>query len=132
MRTSGIIFIGMTVFFGVVTPVYWLLSGDPTGTTALVLTFALTAMLAFYLMFVANRLGGTPPEDRPDGEIYEAAGELGFFAPKSWTPLMVAGSSSVLTLGLVFGWWLAIIGFGLLIAALFFWVFEFYRGEWAH
>jgi hypothetical protein len=132
MRTSGIIFIMLTVFFGVVTPIYWLLSNDPTGTTALVLTFGLTAMLAFYLMFVANRLGGTPPEDRPDGEIYEGAGELGFFAPKSWTPLYVALGSSVLVLGLVFGWWLALIGLGLLIAALFAWVYEFYRGEWAH
>ena len=132
MRTSGIIFILLTVFFGVVTPVYWFLAQDPTGTTALVLTFGLTAMLAFYLMFVANRMGGTPPEDRPDGEIYEAAGELGFFSPKSWTPLMVAGAAAVVTLGLVFGWWLAIIGFGLLIAAVIAWVFEYYRGDWAH
>ena len=132
MRASGLIFAGMTVFFGVVTPAYWVLSEDPTGTTALVLTFGLTAMLAFYILFVANRLGGTPPEDRPDGEIYEAAGELGFFAPKSWSPLVVAGASSVVVLGLVFGWWLAIIGVALLVGALFAWVFEFYRGEWAH
>jgi len=132
MRASGLIFAGMTVFFGVVTPAYWVLSEDPTGTTALVLTFGLTAMLAFYILFVANRLGGTPPEDRPDGEIYEAAGELGFFAPKSWSPLFVAGASSVVVLGLVFGWWLAIIGVALLVGALFAWVFEFYRGEWAH
>lgn len=132
MRTSGIIFILLTIFFAVVTPVYWLLSNDPTGTTALVLTFGLSAMLAFYLMFVANRMGGTPPEDRADGEIYENAGELGFFAPKSWTPLYVAVAASVLTLGLVFGFWLVIIGLGLLTASLFAWVYEFYRGEWAH
>lgn len=132
MRTAGIIFILLTVFFAVVTPIYWVLSDDPTGTTALVLTFGLTAMLAFYLMFVSNRMGGRPPEDRPDGEIYENAGELGFFAPKSWTPLYVAGASTVLVLGLVFGWWLAIIGFAMLVASLFAWVYEFYRGEWAH
>jgi hypothetical protein len=131
MRTSGLIFAIMTIFFAVVTPIYWLLSGDPTGTTALVLTFGLTLMLAFYLIFVANRLGGVPPEDR-DGEIYESAGEYGFFSPKSWTPLYVAGASAVLTLGLVFGFWLALIGLGLLVAALFAFVFEYYRGEWAH
>jgi hypothetical protein len=131
MRTSGLIFAIMTIFFAVVTPIYWLLSGDPTGTTALVLTFGLTLMLAFYLIFVANRLGGVPPEDR-DGEIYESAGEYGFFSPKSWTPLYVAAASAVLTLGLVFGFWLALIGLGLLVAALFAFVFEYYRGEWAH
>ncbi len=117
MRTAGIIFILLTVFFAVVTPIYWLLAEDPTGTTALVLTFGLTGMLAFYLMFVSNRMGGAPPEDRPEGEIYENAGELGFFAPKSWTPLYVAGGAAVLVLGLVFGWWLAIIGLALLVAA---------------
>lgn len=132
MRTSGLTFLIMTVFFAVVTPVYWLLSGDPTGTTALVLTFGLAAMLAFYLLFVANRLGATPPEDRADGEIYEAAGEFGFFSPKSWAPLYVAVASSVLVLGLVFGFWLAVIGVALLIGSLFFWIFEYYRGEWAH
>ena len=132
MRTSGLIFAIMTVFFAVVTPVYWLLTNEPTGTTALVLTFGLSLMLAFYLIFVSNRLGGTPPEDRGDGEIYEAAGEYGFFSPKSWTPLYVAGASSVLVLGLVFGFWLALIGLGLLVAALFAFVFEYYRGEWAH
>jgi hypothetical protein len=132
MRTNGLIFAGMTVFFGVVTPAYWFLSGDPTGTTALILTFGLTLMLAFYLMFVARRMGGVPPEDRGDGEIYESAGEYGFFTPKSWTPMYVGLGAAVLTLGLVFGFWLALIGVALLLGAVFAFVFEHYRGEWAH
>jgi hypothetical protein len=132
MRVNGIIFAGMTVFFGIVTPVYWLLSGDPTGTVALLLTFGLTLMLGFYLLFVAKRIGGVPPEDRADGEIYEAAGEYGFFTPKSWTPLYVAAGSSVLVLGLVFGFWLALIGVALLLAATYAFVMEHYMGEWAH
>ncbi len=132
MRANGLIFAGMTVFFGVVTPAYWLLSGDPTGSVVLLLTFGLTLMLAFYLLFVAKRMGGVPPEDRGDGEIYESAGEYGFFTPKSWTPLYVGGGAAVLTLGLVFGFWLALIGVALLLAAVIAFVFEHYRGEWAH
>jgi hypothetical protein len=132
VKVSGIIFSIFSIFFFIVTPVYWLLSGDPTGTTALVLTFGLSFMLAFYLLFVAKRLGGTPPEDRADGEIYEAAGEYGFFSPKSWAPLTVALSASVVTLGLVFGWWLAIIGVAMLIVTVMQWVYEYYRGEFAH
>jgi hypothetical protein len=132
MRVNGLIFAGMTVFFGVVTPAYWLLSGDPTGSVALLLTFGLTLMLAFYLLFVAKRMGGVPPEDRGDGEIYESAGEYGFFTPKSWTPLYVGAGAAVLTLGLVFGFWLALIGVALLLSAVIAFVFEHYRGEWAH
>ncbi len=132
MRISGVIFAILTVFFLVVTPVYWLLSGDPTGTTALALTFGLSFMLAFYVLFVTKRLGGVPPEDDPDGEIYQAAGEYGFFSPKSWSPLLVAGASAVVTLGLVFGLWLAIIGVALLVLAIVAWVYEYYRGEFAH
>jgi hypothetical protein len=132
VRISGLIFAFFAVFFAVVTGAYWMLSGDPTGTTALVLTFGLSFMLAFYLLFVAQRLGGPPPEDRHDGEIYEAAGEYGFFAPKSWAPLTVAGAAATVTLGLVFGWWLAIIGVALLVVAIMQWVYEYYRGEFAH
>jgi hypothetical protein len=132
MRASGLVFGVMTGFFAIVALVYWVLSGDPTGTSALVLTTALSFMLAFYLLFVAKRLGGVPPEDRADGEVYEAAGELGFFSPKSWAPLMAAGAAAVVTIGLVFGSWLAIIGFGLLIAAVIAWVYEYYRGAFAH
>jgi hypothetical protein len=35
-------------------------------------------------------------------------------------------------LGIVFGWWLFIIGVGAGSMALIGWVFEFYRGEHAH
>ena len=35
-------------------------------------------------------------------------------------------------LGVVFGWWLFIIGVGAGSIALIGWVFEFYRGEHAH
>jgi hypothetical protein len=132
MRTNGLIFAGMTVFFAIVTPAYWFLSKDPTGSVALLLTFGLTLMLGFYLLFVAKRMGGMPPEDRADGEIYEAAGEYGFFSPKSWTPLYVAAGASVLVLGLVFGFWLALIGVALLLGGTYAFVMEHYRGEWAH
>jgi hypothetical protein len=131
VRLEGIIFTILTVFFIIVTPIYWYMSGDPTGTTALVLTFGLSALVAFYLLYTSRKVYPRP-EDRLDGEIEEMAGEYGFFSPHSWWPLACAASAAVVMLGLVFAWWLFIIGVALGAMAIVGLIFEYYRGEFAH
>ena len=131
MRMEGVIFTILTVFFIIVTPIYWYLSHDPTGTTALVLTFGLSALVSFYLLYTSRKVFPRP-EDRLDGEIEEMAGEYGFFSPHSWWPLACAGSAAVVVLGLVFAWWLFIIGVALGAMAVVGLIFEYYRGEFAH
>ncbi len=131
MRTEARIFIILVIFFGLVTPIYWFLSHDPTGTTALAVTLCLSLLLAFYFWFISTRI---PPraEDRGDAEIYEGAGEIGFFSPHSWWPLVVAASGAMLFLGLAIGWWLVIIAVPLVAIGVIGWVFEYYRGDFAH
>jgi Cytochrome c oxidase subunit IV len=119
------------IFFAVVTPIYWFASGDPTGTSALVLTTLLASLVAFYLGFHATKMDPRP-EDRSDAEIVDGAGELGFFPPHSIWPLYCALSLGVCVLGIVLGWWLFIIGVGLGAVSLSGFVFEYYRGEHAH
>jgi hypothetical protein len=131
VKVEGFIFAILAVFFVVVTPVYWALSHDPTGTSALVLTTLLALLVAFYTLLTARRIGPRP-EDRKDAEIAEGAGELGFFSPHSWWPLFCALSLSVCVLGIVFGWWLFIIGVGFGTFSVLGFVFEYYRGEHAH
>lgn len=123
--------IGVGVFFVAIAPIYWFLSGDPTGTTALVMTFLLCLLLGFYLGVVARQIPARP-EDRSDGEIAEGAGEQGFFPPYSWWPLYCAMAFGVCVLGVVIGWWLFIIGAGFGAIALCGWIFEYYRGVHAH
>ncbi|RIQ34131.1 cytochrome c oxidase subunit 4 [Jiangella rhizosphaerae] len=130
MKIEGMIFAIVTVFFAVVTPVYWFMSEDPTGTTALVLTFGLGAMVAFYFLLLSRRIAPRP-EDR-DGEVEELAGEYGFYSPHSWWPLAAAGAVSMVFIGLVFAWFIFIIGVALAAMAAVGWVFEYYRGEYAH
>ena len=122
------------VFFALVTPAYWLISGDWTGTTALVMTLLLVTLITFYLGFHARKItaSGGRPEDRKDGEIVEGAGELGFFPPYSWWPLWCGMCLATMVLGVVLGWWLFIIGAALGAVALSGLVFEYYRGEHAH
>ena len=132
MKAETLIFAITTIFFALVSPAYWFMSGDPTGTSALVMTTLLVAMITLYLGFHASRMDPRP-EDRKEGEIAEGAGELGFFPPYSWWPLWCALTLGVIVYGIALtAWWLVIIGFGLGTLALCGFVFEYYRGEHAH
>lgn len=132
MKVEAWIFGISTAFFVVVSPAYWLIAGDWTGTSALVMTTLLMAMVTLYLGFHAKNMEPRP-EDRNDAEIVEGAGELGFFPPYSWWPLWCGAALAVMVYGVAMGaWWLLIIGVGLGALALCGWIFEYYRGEHAH
>ena len=131
MKVEAWVFGILSVFVVVVTPIYWLMSNDPTGTTALVMTFFLSLLVAFYLTVTGRRMDARP-EDRKEAEIAEGAGELGFFPPYSWWPLWCALTLAVAVLGIVFGWWLFIAGVGIGIVTLSGFIFEYYRGDHAH
>ena len=131
MKVEAWVFGLVALFFALVGPAYWYFSGDPTGTSALVMTAGLALLVTFYLAFHANKMDPRP-EDRKEAEVVDGAGELGFFPPYSWWPLWCALALAVCVLGIVFGWWLFIIGAGLGSIAWTGWVFEYYRGEHAH
>ena len=131
MKAETWIFGVNAVFFALVAPAYWFMSYDPTGTAALVMTALLCILTTFYLGFHAQTMEPRP-EDRKNAEIADGAGELGFFPPYSWWPLWCAATVAVMALGVVFGWWLFIIGAGLGTIAMSGWIFEYYIGEHAH
>jgi hypothetical protein len=131
VKAEAWIFAVLTIFFALVTPIYWFMSEDPTGTTALILSFFLVLMIAAYLGLIARRIDPRP-EDKKEGEIAEGAGELGFFPPQSIWPLFVALTFVLVVLGPVFGWWLLFLGFAFGAYTLTGLVYEFYRGDHAH
>jgi protein-S-isoprenylcysteine O-methyltransferase Ste14 len=131
MKFEGSLFIGCAIFFGATDIVYWYFSKDPTGTTALALSVALAFLTGFYLLFTGRRLPERP-EDSPDGEIEQGTGELGFFSPHSWWPLYVGLAAALAALGVAIGWWLFLIGLLALFLTTIGFVFEYYRGVYAH
>lgn len=138
MKIEAWIFGVTTVFLVLVSPAYWFITdagdsgADWTGTSALVMTTLLCAMVTLYLGFHAGRMDARP-EDRKDGEIAEGAGELGFFPPYSWWPLWCAATLGIIVFATaVLAWWLMIIGFVLGALAVTGWIFEYYRGDYAH
>ncbi|MFX4272692.1 cytochrome c oxidase subunit 4 [Propionibacteriaceae bacterium Y1685] len=132
MKVERAIFAILLLFFVITTPIYWFMSKDPTGTTALALTLFLVLMITGYLTAVARGLKRPRPEDRKDGEIAEGAGELGFFSPHSIWPLYCAVAVALVALGIVFGAWISLIGFAFGLVALTGLVYEYYRGDHAH
>lgn len=132
MKHEAWLFIICTVFFFLITPAYWLITSDWTGTSALTMTTLLTLMVSLYLGVHAAKMNPRP-EDLNEAEIADGAGELGFFPPYSWWPLWCALTLSVCVYATAMGaWWLFIIGGVLGMVTLSGWVFEFYRGEHAH
>lgn len=131
MRIEGLLFAMGFVFYAVVAAIYWYLSRDEIGTTALALTGALAFLIAFYTLYTSKRVYPRP-EDRLTAEIDEADPEYGFFSPHSWWPLVVAFSTMLIVFGLIFAVWLIVLGISVLIVGLVGWLFEYYRGEFAH
>ncbi len=127
MKLAGKLFIGGAAFFFLVAGVYWIMSHDEVGTVALVLTGILSAMIGFYLVVTARRLPDQP-SDVPDGEIWDADPDYGFYSPYSWAPLMVGAASAITFVGLAFAAWIVLAGAVLIILSSAYWVFEYYKG----
>ena len=127
MKTSWILFVGLSVFYPILTVIYWQLGGEAVGITAISLSAGLALIVGFYLWFTDRRLGNLLPEDNQQGEIADSAGEIGFFSPHSWWPLPVALSASALALGLIIGWWLVLLALGALIVSIMGMVLEYER-----
>ncbi len=131
MKIEGLLFAMGAVFYAGVAAIYWYFSRDQIGTTALALTGALAFLVAFYSLYTAKRVYPRP-EDRLDAEVDEADPEYGFFSPHSWWPLILGFSTMIIVFGLIFAVWLIVLGVFVLFIALIGWMFEYYRGAFAH
>jgi hypothetical protein len=128
MKSGGFLFLYGGLFYFVVGAIYFVVSREPVGTTALVLTGGLAVLIAFYLLFTQNRLG-YQPEDNSQGEQNEAPSDYGFYSPHSWWPLIVAVATGITFLGLIFAVWILLLGLGLVIFSVWGWLFEYWKFE---
>ena len=113
-------------FFFLAAIVYAVLTGEPVGIAGLFLTGGLALIIGTYFRYVARRLQQRP-EDNPDAEIADGAGEMGFFSPGSYWPFGLAASAAFV--GLSLGFWyipmlvVAVVVLLLMVAGL---VFEYH------
>jgi hypothetical protein len=139
MHIEARLFEILTAFFLLAAVVYGVLTGmfqyggiEWAGTTALVLTAGLSLIIGTYFRFVARRLD-TRPEDYEDAEVSDGAGELGFFSPHSWWPILIALSASVIAVGAAL-WlpWLIVGGVVFVLSSVAGLVFEYYLAPEKH
>src|SRR4051794_22351923 len=132
MHIEARLFEFLTAFFALCAVGYGVLTGlyanggiEWAGTTALVLTTGLSLITGTFFRFVARRLD-TRPEDYEDAEVADGAGELGFYSPHSWWPLLIALSASVTAVGLAM-WlpWMIVAGVTFVLATVSGLVFEY-------
>ncbi|EFG78126.1 cytochrome C oxidase subunit IV [Mycobacterium malmoense] len=125
-------FIVVAVLYGVLTALFATGGEEWAGTTALALTGGLAMIVATFFRFVARRID-TRPEDYEGAEISDGAGELGFFSPHSWWPILVALSASVSAVGIAL-WlpWLIAAGVTFVLASVAGLIFEYYVGPEKH
>ncbi|MBS2079609.1 cytochrome c oxidase subunit 4, partial [Mycobacterium tuberculosis] len=116
------------LLYGVLTALFATGGEEWAGTTALALTGGLALIVATFFRFVARRLD-TRPEDYEGAEISDGAGELGFFSPHSWWPILIALSGAVVAVGIGL-WlpWLIFAGVMFVLSSVAGLVFEYYLG----
>jgi hypothetical protein len=102
------------------------------GTLAIGLSGALAFFIGFFISKSYSAQGGELPEDRLDANIDDGEAEQGFFSPWSWWPIMLAASLALTFLGLAVGFWVAFIGAAVVVISVVGWVYEYYRGYFAH
>ncbi|ORW91444.1 cytochrome C oxidase subunit IV [Mycobacterium sp. IEC1808] len=125
-------FVLSAVLYGILTALFATGGVEWAGTTALALTGGLAVITGSFFWFISRRLD-TRPEDYEGAEISDGAGELGFFAPHSWWPILVALAGSVAAVGIAL-WlpWLIVAGVVFILATAAGLVFEYYMGPEKH
>ncbi|HEY8717074.1 cytochrome c oxidase subunit 4 [Pengzhenrongella sp.] len=132
MKNETRLFLYLVPFFAISGVVYAFWShGEPVGSAGMLLVAAVVGMIGAYFSLLTRRIDPRPEDDQ-HGEIEHGAGDQGVYSPWSWWPLVIAGATTMLFLGLAIGWWLLYVAVAIGIIGLVGWVFEFSRGQHAH
>jgi len=144
VRSNVVLWWILAVFFLLVGGLYigWNIVAHPqlpwynaiewVGAVALIFSFFMAAFIAFYLGRVHKAQGGELPEDILTADIDDGDPELGHFSPWSWWPIVLGAAAGLAMLGLAIGSWLMPIGLAVFVIAIVGWVYEYYRGYFAH
>ncbi|QKT07617.1 cytochrome c oxidase subunit 4 [Gordonia sp. X0973] len=138
MKIEARIFELLTAFFLIGAVAYTIFTGisrtgiEWAGATAFFFSAGLTLITGTYFRFVARRVE-IRPEDYDEAEIEDGAGELGFFSPHSWWPILVAGGAAMFAVGFATrNFWFSIVAAGIIVITAAGLVFEYHWGPEKH
>jgi hypothetical protein len=89
-------------------------------------------IIGTYFRFISRRLEGRP-EDEPEAEVSDGAGELGFFSPGSYWPIGLAASAALSAVSIAY-WlpWAIIISGAILLIMVGGLLFEYHLPPSGH
>ncbi|GAC01671.1 cytochrome c oxidase subunit IV [Gordonia namibiensis NBRC 108229] len=138
MKIEARLFEMLTAFFALTGVAYTLFTAftskgiEWVGVVGLFFAAGLTLIAGTFFRFVSRRVE-IRPEDYEDAEIEDGAGELGFFSPHSWWPILIALGASTFAVGFATGnFWLAIFAAVAIMGAAAGLVFEYHVGPEKH
>jgi len=109
VSTTEKVLLASAIFSLVTGVLYWFLSHESAGTSML-LTMTVGLLIAAAYLFIVR--GRTPlAADQPRVRPADVRGErIGVFASRSAWPAVLALGCGVGLTGLIYGWWLALVG----------------------
>ncbi|WP_278314858.1 cytochrome c oxidase subunit 4 [Lolliginicoccus levis] len=138
MKIEAKLFELLTVFFFLTAILYGVFTYTSraglewAGLTAIVLTAGLTLIIGTYFRFVARRID-TRPEDYEEADIEDGTGDLGFFSPGSYWPVLLALSAALAGIAVAFFYmWLIAVAAVIILVAAAGLVFEYHWGPEKH
>ncbi|MBD8507716.1 cytochrome c oxidase subunit 4 [Hoyosella sp. G463] len=138
MKIEAKLFELLTVFFFLTAILYGVFTYTSraglewAGLTAIVLTAGLTLIIGTYFRFVARRID-TRPEDYEEADIEDGTGDLGFFSPGSYWPVLLALSAALAGIAVAFFYmWLIVVAAVIILVATAGLVFEYHWGPEKH
>ncbi len=126
MKVEARLFDITTSFFFIAAVVYGFWAKEPVGLVGLILTGGLSLIIGSYFHFVARRVERRP-EDNPEAEVSDGAGEVGFFSAGSYWPVAIAAAAALAAVAIAF-WqvWLLVVALICILSAVAGLVFEYH------
>jgi Cytochrome c oxidase subunit IV len=119
MRGEWFLALCTAVFLVIIGVVYWVWSGEVSGTVMLFFGAVAYGLLFSFMLLVWLRRKRAPrAEDRQDAEVEDGEGEVAFFPGNSIWPVAMGSGAIAFAIGLAYGKWFWAIGGILMIGAL--------------
>lgn len=128
MKVEARIFLIIAAFCFVTAVVYAWWAKEVVGIVGISLTGGLCLIIGTYFQFIARRVEQRP-EDDPNAEVSDGAGELGFFSPGSYWPFGLALGAGLAGAALAFFYaWLIVLAAVVILIMVAGMVFEYHVG----
>jgi hypothetical protein len=119
MKGEWVLALCTAAFLAVTGVIYWVWSGEVSGTVMLFFgAVAYGLLFAFMLVVFLRRKRIPRPEDSKTAEVEDGAGEIAYFPANSIWPVAMGTGAIALAIGAAYGKWFWAIGGVLMIGAL--------------